>query len=103
MNIIRVKVFSAAMGCCALLAAALLTVIYPEQTSHYVAGGSGDSATTTVYTQPQVPAMKLNPNAMNLGGTATAAAPAATLATSMAAPTYKATPAPECVNNGQCP
>ena len=54
MNIIRVKVFSAAMGCCALLAAALFTVIYPEQTSRYVAGGSGDSATTTVYTQPQV-------------------------------------------------
>ena len=26
-----------------------------------------------------------------------------TLAIPMAAPTYKATPAPGCVNNGQCP
>ena len=28
---------------------------------------------------------------------------ATTLATPMAAPTYKATAAPGCVNNGQCP
>jgi hypothetical protein len=40
---------------------------------------------------------------MKLGGTATAAPPATTLATAMAAPTFKATPAPGCVNNGQCP
>ena len=103
MSVTRAKMFSAAMGGCALLTAALLNFAYPDQTSRNVAGGSGDSATTNVYTKPSVPAMKLNPTAMNLGGTATAGPPAATLATSKAVPTYKASPAPGCVNNGQCP
>jgi hypothetical protein len=40
---------------------------------------------------------------MKLGGTATAAPPATTLATAAASPTFKATAAPGCVNNGQCP
>jgi hypothetical protein len=103
MSVNPAKMISAAVGGCALLAAVLLNVSSTDQTPHNVAGGSGDSATTTVYTQPRVPAMSLNPTAMNLGGTATATPPATTLATSMAAPTYKASPAPECVNNGQCP
>jgi hypothetical protein len=103
MSVTRAKMFSAVVGGCALLAAALLNVIYTDQPSRTVAGGSGDSATTTVYTQPKVPAMTLNPTAMKLGGTATAAPPATTLATAEASPTFKATPAPGCVNNGQCP
>lgn len=103
MSVTRVKMISAAMGGCALLTALLVNLAYPDQTSRNVAGGSGDSSTTNVYTQPSVPAMKLNPTAMNLGGTATDAPPAATLATSMASPTFKASPAPICVNNGQCP
>jgi hypothetical protein len=40
---------------------------------------------------------------MKMGATATAAPPAATLATSVASPTMKATAAAGCVNNGQCP
>jgi|SRR5258705_13085577 hypothetical protein len=103
MSVTRAKMFSAAAGGCALLAAVLLNVTHPDQTSRNVAGGSGDSATTTVYTQPKVPAMSLNPTAMKLGGTATAAPPATTLATAAASPTFKATAAPGCVNNGQCP
>ncbi len=103
MSITRAKMFSAAVGGCALLAAALLNVIYTDQPSSNVAGGSGDSATTTVYTQPKVPGMSLNPTAMKLGATATAAPPATTLATAVASPTFKASPAPGCVNNGQCP
>ena len=104
MTVTRAKMFSAAVGGSALLAAVLLNVTYTDQpSSRNVAGGSGDSATTTVYTQPKVPAMSLNPTVMKLGGTATAAPPATTLATAMAAPTYKATAAPGCVNNGQCP
>lgn len=67
------------------------------------AGGSGDSSTTGQYTSPEVTAMKLNPTNMNLGSTATFTAPATTLAAAEASPTLKATPAPECVNNGQCP
>ncbi len=103
MSVTRAKMFSAAVGGCALLAAVLLNVISTDPTPGNVAGGSGDSATTTVYTQPRVPAMLLNPTAMNLGGTATDAPPATKLATSMASPTFKASPAPGCVNNGQCP
>ena len=104
MNVTRAKMFSAAVGGCALLAAVLVNVTYTDQTSgNVVAGGSGDSATTTVYTQPSVPAMSLNPTAMKLGATATAAPPASTLATAAASPTFKASPAPGCVNNGQCP
>jgi hypothetical protein len=103
MSVTRAKVFSAAIGGCSLLAAVLLNVTHLDQTSRDVAGGSGDSATTTAYTQPTVPAMALNPTAMSLGSTVTAAPPASTLATAKASPTVKASPAPTCVNNGQCP
>ena len=68
-----------------------------------VAGGSGDSSVTGSYVQPVVPAMSLNPTAMSVGSTATAAVPSGTPATSFAAPVLKASPAPGCVNNGQCP
>jgi hypothetical protein len=47
--------------------------------------------------------MSVDPTAMNMVATATAAAPAATLATSVASPSLKASPAAGCVNNGQLP
>jgi hypothetical protein len=47
--------------------------------------------------------MSVNPTAMSLGATATASPPKATMATQEATPSLKASPAPECVNNGQCP
>lgn len=103
MSVARAKKFSAAMGGCALLAAAALNFIHPHQTFRTVAGGSGDSATTTMYTQPTVPAMSLDPTGMKLGGTATAGPPPSTLLTASATPTLKASPAPGCINNGQCP
>ena len=103
MSVARAKMFSATIGGCSLLAAVLLNVTHLDQTSRDIAGGSGDSATTTAYTQPTVPAMALNPTAMSLGGTVTAAPPASTLATAKASPTVKASPAATCVNNGQCP
>jgi hypothetical protein len=60
-----------------------------------------DSPTSAEYASPVVPAMSVNPTAMSLGATATASAPATTLAE--ASPTLNATAAPGCVNNGQCP
>lgn len=75
----------------------------PSHALRDLAGGSGDSPTTGGYTSPAVPAMKLNPSNMSLGATATFTPPAATMATSEAAPSVRATPAQGCVNNGQCP
>ena len=96
--------FSAALGGSAIIAAAAMVLSHPGASSpQNVAGGSGDSSTGGTYASPTVPAMSVDPTAMKMGGTATAAAPAATLATSFAAPTLKASPAPGCVNNGQCP
>jgi hypothetical protein len=64
-------------------------------TSNDVAGGgSGDSATGTQYTQPVLPAMSIDPTGLSTGATATANAPATTLAVSVASPTFKATPPP---------
>jgi hypothetical protein len=103
LSVTRAKNFSAAMGSCVLLGAVLLNIIQPDQASRNVAGGSGDSATTTVYTQATVPAMSIDPTAMSLGRTFTAAPPPSTLATAKASPALKASPAPGCVNNGQCP
>jgi hypothetical protein len=98
----RAKLFSAAIGGCAVLAALLLNVMHPNQTLRTEAA-SGDSATTTAYTQPTVPAMSFNPTGMSLGATATAAAPATSIATAAASPAVKATAAAGCVNDGQCP
>jgi hypothetical protein len=47
--------------------------------------------------------MSIDPTNLKMGATVTASPPAATVATSFAAPTLKATAAPGCVNNGQCP
>ena len=95
---------SATLGGSAIIAVATLVLTHPDAPNpHNVAGGSGDSSTGGTYASPTVPAMSVDPTAMKMGGTATAAPPAATLATSVAAPTFKASPAPGCVNNGQCP
>jgi hypothetical protein len=95
---------SAALGGSAIIVAVGLVVTHPDSPSpRNVAGGSGDSATGTSYVSPVVPTMSVDPTAMTMGATATAASPAATLATSVASPTLKASPAPGCVNNGQCP
>ncbi|MCX2710865.1 hypothetical protein [Mycolicibacterium sp. J2] len=94
----------ATVGGGAVLLAILIEIIDGGAQSTTVAGGSGDSSTTGTYSSPTVPAMIVNPTAaMKLGSTATAQAPASLPATTFAAPTFKATAAPTCVNNGQCP
>lgn len=96
--------FSATLGLSAVIASAVFVTAHPDHaSSRNVAGGSGDSATSTAFVSPTVPAMKLDPTAMSMGATATAAPPASTMATSFASPTLKAPAAAGCVNNGQCP
>ena len=95
---------SAGLGGSAVIAAAVLVLTHPDAPHpQNLAGGSGDSATGTSYVSPVAPTMSVDPTAMKLGATATAVPPATGLATSFAAPTLKASPAPGCVNNGQCP
>ena len=82
MSVTRAKMFSAAAGGCALPAAVLLNVTHPDQTSRNVADGRIGRFRHNYRVQPNIPAMSLNPTAMKVGGTATAAPPATTLATS---------------------
>jgi hypothetical protein len=94
----------AVVGGGALVVGILIEVVDGGSPSTTVAGGSGDSSTTGTYSSPTVPVMLVNPTAaMKLGSTATAQVPASMPATTFAAPTFKATAAPTCVNNGQCP
>ena len=100
----RLTWLSAGLGGSAIIAAVTLVLTHPDApAAQNVAGGSGDSATGTAYVSPNVPTMSVDPTAMTMGATATAAPPASTLATSFASPTLKASPAAGCVNNGQCP
>lgn len=92
--------FAAALGGCALFVAMGMNIAYPVE--HAVAGGSGDSSTTNTFAAPTVPPMAYNPTAMSVGQTITAAAPGTGMP-SIASPTFKATAAATCVNNGQCP
>jgi hypothetical protein len=95
---------AAVLGSGAIIVAVAMTVMNAGDTGpRNVAGGSGASATGTAYVSPTVPAMALDPTDLSTGATVTAAAPATALATSVASPTYKASPAAGCVNNGQCP
>lgn len=103
MSGIRVKGISAALGSGALLAAVLIDVGHSDRTISEVAGGSGASSTTGTYIQPVVPAMSINPTAMSLGSTVRVAPVSTSIATALAAPSVKASPAAGCVNNGQCP
>jgi hypothetical protein len=103
MNIERIKLIAATLaGGSVLAAAAVVTTVGVGAGQQYVAGGSGDSATGTSYVQPTASAMKLPSTTTDAPQVVNGAAPT-TLATPMAAPTYKATAAPGCVNNGQCP
>ena len=98
------KPLAAALGLGAVVVALAISVDANGGAPAYsVAGGSGDSATGTSYVQPTVPAMLIDPTKMSMGATVTAKAPATALATEMASPTFKASPEPGCVNNGQCP
>ncbi|CDO09162.1 hypothetical protein [Mycolicibacterium cosmeticum] len=94
----------AVVGGGAIAVGLLIDIVDGGAPGSTVAGGSGDSSTTGTYSSPTVPVMLVNPTAaMKLGSTATAQVPASMPATTFAAPTFKATAAPTCVNNGQCP
>ncbi len=101
MSVVNIRRLLAIAGLLAFGTAVGLN-LEPTQASH-LAGGSGDSSTVGEYTSPVVPAMSLNPTAMSLGATATASPAKATTAVAEATPSVKASPAPGCVNNGQCP
>jgi hypothetical protein len=103
MNSKRVKLLAAVVGGAAAAASMVVGVTYDAAGGHSLAGGSGDSSSGGTYVQPTIPQMAFDPTTMSMGVTATAALPASTLATEMAAPTMKATAAATCVNNGQCP
>jgi hypothetical protein len=103
MPIMHVKEIAGLVGGGAILIAIAIGFAYPGQPVANLAGGSGDSSTTGTFSSPVVPAMTIDPTNLKMGATVTAAKPAETLATSFAAPTFKATAAPGCVNNGQCP
>ncbi|MCV7132460.1 hypothetical protein H7J06_05630 [Mycobacterium hodleri] len=94
---------AATIACGSLVVAgAVVSIMGPGASPDVVAGGSGDSPTDTSYVQPTASAMKLPATVVQAPETTNEIAPT-TLATPMAAPTYKATAAPGCVNNGQCP
>lgn len=102
----RVKSFAGFVGGSAVVAAIAVSLVPSGAPTHTnVAGGSGDSPTTLLFTSPTIPAMSVDPTAMSMGSTVTAAPPATTMAVSAASasPTFKATAAAGCVNNGQCP
>jgi hypothetical protein len=103
MDATRRKSLALVIGIAAVVVAITLCLIYSSVTPGNVAGGSGDSPTGDTYTQPTLPAMSVNPTNMKMGSTVTESAPATSLATMEASPVVKATPAPGCVNNGQCP
>jgi hypothetical protein len=99
----RTKSWAGFVGGGAVMVAMAVTLFHPSvSTVDQVAGGSGDSP-TNAYTQPSVPAMSIDPTNQKVGSTMTMSTPAPTLATALASPTFKATAAPGCVNNGQCP
>ena len=102
MTIMRIKEVAGVVGGSAILVAIAMALVHPSQ-SATLAGGSGDSSTAGAYSPPVVPAMTIDPTNLKMGATVTATTPAQTMATSFAAPTFKATAAPGCVNNGQCP
>ncbi|KAA0083191.1 hypothetical protein CIW52_12145 [Mycolicibacterium sp. P9-64] len=103
MMVMRTKEVAGLVGGSAILVAMAIALVHPSQPSTNLAGGSGDSSTAGAYSSPVVPAMTIDPTNLKMGATVTAAKPAETIATSFAAPTLKATAAPGCVNNGQCP
>ena len=105
MSVKNIRTLASIVGGGAIIAAVALDLAHPDDAStRTVAGGSGDSATGTAYVSPVVPNMTLGattspPQLLH----ATTSPPATTFATTIASPTLTATPAPTCVNNGQCP
>jgi hypothetical protein len=104
MRIERLKSIVATMAGGAIIAAvAVVSYGGPATEQGNVArGGSGDSATGTRYVQPTVKQMTLASTTTVAATTTNDLAPM-TLATAKASPTYKATAAPICVNDGICP
>jgi hypothetical protein len=102
MDATQKKSLALLIGLAAVAVAIALCFIHSGVTVGNFAGGSGDSS-NPVYTQPSVPAMSVDPTGMSLGSTITESVAPTALATMVASPTYKATAAPGCVNNGQCP
>jgi hypothetical protein len=102
-NVHRIKSLAGCLGGAAVVTALAISFSAGTTAPHAVAGGSGDSPTTNLTTQPSVPTMSVNPTAMSLGSTVTQSPAATTLAVASASPTFKATAAAGCVNNGQCP
>jgi hypothetical protein len=102
-DVTRKKSLALIVGIAAIMVAITLCVIQSGVTTGNLAGGSGDSSTGGTYTQPSVPGMTVDPTNMKMGSTMTETTPSTALASMEASPTFKATPAPGCVNNGQCP
>lgn len=99
----RAKSWAGFLGAGAVMVAIAVDLVHPGASmTNQVAGGSGDSVNET-FTQPSVPAMSINPTDAKMGITVTETTPAPTLVSGLASPTFKATAAPGCVNNGQCP
>jgi hypothetical protein len=103
MDAAQKKSLALLIGLAAIAAAITLCFMHSGLTVGNLAGGSGDSSTGGTYTQPQVPAMSVDPTGMSMGSTITESPAPTALATMEASPTFKATAAPGCVNNGQCP
>ncbi|MCV7423713.1 hypothetical protein H7K45_24470 [Mycobacterium yunnanensis] len=86
----RLKSTAAAVGACAVATAAAIVGSAGPAPHQAVAGGSGDSATTTMYTQPVVTAMKLASTTTETVALGNDDAPTA-MATPEASPSVKAT------------
>lgn len=97
-----VKRIGSTVAVCAVAAAAVIVAVAGGPGPAALAKGSGASATTTSYVQPVVPGMTLETTTVDEPVTSLPTA-APMEQTSDASPTLKATPAPGCVNNGQCP
>jgi hypothetical protein len=92
MGVTAMKSWAAVAGGGAVVAAAAVCLLHPGASPPIdTASGSGDSATGTMYTQPVVPTMKMESSVTTVA-TPTVETAAATLATSVASPTYKAAP-----------
>jgi hypothetical protein len=104
MSVKHMTSLAAVVGSGAIVAAVVLNLVHPDDANYRtVAGGSGDSATGTTFVSPVVPPMTLGATAATKVLPPTSPPPATTLATPFASPNVRATPAPTCVNNGQCP
>ena len=92
MSVLAMKTWAGLVGGAAVAAAVAVCLLNSAATqTHDIAGGSGNSATGTQYTQPVVPTMSMG-SSVTMTATPTVETAGATLATSVASPTYKAQP-----------